>query len=176
MVLDGANTGISWSLTATGSSYSFWYRNNTMGAKPTEHPKLCNRFTYDASPYTTAPTPSLCENQHPSYDGGYMTIFKVDSAIATTVADWKTWLSTHPTTVYYDLATPTTTEITDTNLINQLEAARNTALANGTNVISNTATGNNLAGDLELSYYEYDPTNKYNKWLWLDDDAAYEQM
>lgn len=34
----------------------------------------------------------------------------------------KTWFSTHNTTVYYALATPTDTAITDTNLINQLEA------------------------------------------------------
>ena len=34
---------------------------------------------------------------------------------------WKTWLSTHNTTVYYVLATPTTTEITDSELISQLE-------------------------------------------------------
>ena len=34
---------------------------------------------------------------------------------------FKTWLSTHNTSVYYVLETPTTTEITDTTLINQLE-------------------------------------------------------
>lgn len=34
----------------------------------------------------------------------------------------KTWLSTHNTEVYYILATPTETEITDTTLISQLEA------------------------------------------------------
>lgn len=100
--------------------------------------------------------------------------FKVSSKA--TLQEFKDFLSATPLVFYYPLATPTTTQITDTNLINQLEAARDAALANGTNVISNTATGNNLAGDLELSYYEYDPTNRYNKWLWLDVDAAYEQM
>ena len=93
-----------------------------------------------------------------------------------TVAQVKTWLSSHPTTVYYILATPTDTKITDANLIAQLEAVRTAQLANGTNAISNTATGSKLAGDLELKYYEYDPTNRYNKWLWINADAAYEQM
>lgn len=37
------------------------------------------------------------------------------------VDDFKTWLSTHNTTVYYVLATPTTTEITDSTLISQLD-------------------------------------------------------
>lgn len=42
----------------------------------------------------------------------------------TTVADWRTWLSTHNTSVYYVLATPTYTEITDSELIYQLEGIR----------------------------------------------------
>jgi hypothetical protein len=37
---------------------------------------------------------------------------------------WKNWLSTHNTEVYYILATPTTTEITDSTLISQLEAIK----------------------------------------------------
>jgi hypothetical protein len=37
------------------------------------------------------------------------------------VASFKTWLSTHNVSVYYIEATPTNTEITDTTLINQLE-------------------------------------------------------
>jgi len=42
----------------------------------------------------------------------------------TSVADFKTWLSTHNTIVYYVLATPTYTEITDSTLISQLEAIK----------------------------------------------------
>ena len=42
----------------------------------------------------------------------------------TTVADFKSWLSTHNTIVYYVLSTPTTTEITDTTLISQLNALK----------------------------------------------------
>jgi hypothetical protein len=37
---------------------------------------------------------------------------------------WKTWLQAHNTLVYYILATPTTTEITDTTLLSQLEIAK----------------------------------------------------
>ena len=42
-----------------------------------------------------------------------------------TPADFKTWLSTHNTIVYYPLETPTTEEITDTTLISQLNAIEN---------------------------------------------------
>ena len=54
-----------------------------------------------------------------------------------TKSDWTTWLSTHNTTVYYVLATPTITKITDTTLISQLE---NIAVFTGTNhfTISNS--------------------------------------
>lgn len=38
-------------------------------------------------------------------------------------SDFQTWLSTHNTIVYYVLATPTNTEITDSTLISQLEKA-----------------------------------------------------
>lgn len=55
------------------------------------------------------------------------------------VEDFKTWLSTHNTIVYYVLATPTDTEITDTTLISQLEAINNAlSYEEQTNISSNT--------------------------------------
>ena len=77
--------------------------------------------------------------------------------------------------VWYPLATPTDTTITDQTLIAQLEAVRNATLQ-ASNTITNTATGTNLAGDLELGYYEYDPQNRYDKWLWLDLNNNYEKL
>lgn len=46
--------------------------------------------------------------------------FKTD--VANDLVTWKTWLTTHNTTVYYVLATPTNTQITDATLISQLDA------------------------------------------------------
>ena len=57
----------------------------------------------------------------------------VNSNIANTINNFKTWLSTHNTIVYYVLATPTTTEITDSELISQLESIE---LLEGLNNIS----------------------------------------
>ena len=79
-------------------------------------------------------------------------------------------------TIYYPLATPTDTAITDQTLIAQLEAIRTASLGNGANTITNTATGSNLAGDMEIGYYGYNPTNRYDKWLWLDINNEYEQI
>lgn len=70
-----------------------------------------------------------------------------------TVDDFKTLLNTNPATVYYALATPSDTIITDQTLIEQLESISNASLQNGTNTITNIAIAPNLAGDMEISYY-----------------------
>ena len=88
----------------------------------------------------------------------------------------KAWLSTHNTDVYYALATATDTTITDATLIAQLEAIRTASLENGTNTITNTATGSNLAGDMGIGFYGFAPRNRYDKWLWLDINNEYEQI
>lgn len=86
------------------------------------------------------------------------------------------WLDANDVLSYYALGTPTDTVITDTTLIAQLEAIRTAALENGANTITNTATGSNLAGDMEIGYYGYNPTNRYDKFIWLDLNNNYEQI
>ena len=86
------------------------------------------------------------------------------------------WVSANRPEFYCELSSSTDTTITDTNLIAQLEAIRTAALESGSNTISNTATGTNLAGDLEIGYYGYDPLNKYDKYFWLDVDGGYESL
>ena len=46
---------------------------------------------------------------------------QIRSSGFTNINDFKIWLSTHNTTVYYVLATPTTTQITDQLLVSQLD-------------------------------------------------------
>lgn len=94
----------------------------------------------------------------------------------TTTQGLSAWLAENNTTIYYVVATPTDTTITDQTLIAQLEAIRTASLENGTNTITNTATGTNLAGDMEIGYYGYNPRNRYDKWLWLDINNEYEQI
>jgi hypothetical protein len=83
------------------------------------------------------------------------------------IAQFFEWLAGSNATYNYALATPTDTVITDQTLIAQLEAIRTASLQNGANTITNTATGTNLAGDMEIGYYGFNPTNRYDKWLWL---------
>lgn len=65
------------------------------------------------------------------------------------LASWNTWLADHPTTVYYVLATPTTTEITDATLLEQLEHIY--SLYEGVNNISITPTAG-AQGTMKISY------------------------
>jgi len=48
-----------------------------------------------------------------------------------TLADYKTWLASNNVTVYYVLATPTTTEITNEALVEELEALQDEAISVG---------------------------------------------
>ena len=57
----------------------------------------------------------------------------------TTLSDFKNWLSTHNTTVYTILATPTYTEITNTELIEDLETLYTAKSQEGTTNISITS-------------------------------------
>lgn len=65
-----------------------------------------------------------------------------------TVQDFKVWLSSNNIIVYYVLATPTNTEITDTTLISQLEAIYNAPLYEQTNI---TQANNDLPMVLDIT-------------------------
>lgn len=71
-----------------------------------------------------------------SNNAGRFAIRNKDCANAT---DFKTWLASNNTTVYYPLATPTDTQITDSTLISQLEAIHEWLTRYGYNA---TVTGN----------------------------------
>ena len=68
----------------------------------------------------------------------------------------KTFFSTHPTTVYYALATPTTTEITNQSLIDQLNALKQGGAEEGTTYIKVSATDPNLPAKLYVEAPKYD--------------------
>mgnify|MGYP003308082146 CR=1 FL=1 len=94
----------------------------------------------------------------------------------TTISDasaFKTWLSTHNTTVYYALATPTDTEITDANLIAQLDALLDAELYNGQNNIAVMSSAQ-PAGSLDMSYVMFDATNRHKVYIWSNSDNTWQ--
>ena len=68
-----------------------------------------------------------------------------------TATAFKTWLSTHNTDVYYAMATPTYTEITDSTLLTQLNNLWNN-LKTYKNITNIAITGGDIAGELNLTY------------------------
>ena len=103
---------------------------------------------YIAGSLTTARNTS---NNYGVYDNGTYNLWL--NAQNMTINDFKTWLSTHNTEILYPLATPTTIEITNTELINQLESIKS---QDGTTNISITSenlpmiiNASALKGDVE---------------------------
>lgn len=71
----------------------------------------------------------------------------------TTITDFHTWISNNPITLYYALATPTDTKITDADLVAQLDALGALRLFVGENNILVGATSPNLPATLQFDYY-----------------------
>lgn len=93
-------------------------------------------------------------------DGGRL---EIRNTSWTTASDLNTWLAANPTTVYYALATPTDTEITNEALIEQLEAILSQGYTYaGTNNITTVITAGNEQGELEIGYY-----NAYDSYLYV---------
>ena len=78
--------------------------------------------------------------------------FGADSAI-NTLALFKTWLDDNKLIVYYSLATPTNTKITDATLISELNALADALGYKDKTIITVSATGTNLPAILEVSAY-----------------------
>ena len=81
---------------------------------------------------------------------GRLAIRNKDCANATA---FKTWLASNNTTVYYPLATPTDTKITDATLISQLNTINAAVLPKPVAHIAVGATDTNLPAPLKIAYY-----------------------
>jgi len=100
--------------------------------------RMCDHFSY-ASGQQTWGNYYLHNN--------WLVILDSNSVIAS-ANDLKNWLANNPTTIYYVLATPTTTEITDSELISQLESIELLEGLNNVSVVSPS-----LSGIFEIEYY-----------------------
>jgi hypothetical protein len=83
-----------------------------------------------------------------------------------TLNEWKTNLGAAPLVLYYLPATPTDTEITNSELIEQLDNLASAALYSGQNNIF-TVTPNEVP-TLELDYVTYDKYNQNKVYIWND--------
>jgi len=118
VVLDGTETGQEYSNKDTENYYCYWLNapDDIIVSQNVLNLLKCNYFKESTwndiySKSHDTPVIALRDNKRLYFRSG-----------ENTFSNFQAWLSTHNTIVYYVLATPTTTQITDTTLINQLNA------------------------------------------------------
>ena len=119
IVLDGSENG--WNRSSILTNTTAYNLDSNIGYKATSgnsNDALLNYFKGNSNGY------SVDEQCFWFNSSGYLRI-RINKTIASTIEELKTWLSTHNTEVYYILNTPTNTEITDEELISQLNTIKN---------------------------------------------------
>ena len=173
VVLDGTQTITitNWRATETSVGWIYPYSlTNNACQSSSDHasPVLSNNFT----------THSYADLYNKSVDNGIATfngssygiVIRAADTSLTSASAINAWLSTHPTTVYYALATPTTTEITDSTLLSQLNFIAN--LYGGTNNIMLVGTG--AQGEIGVEYQTWEKYNRYDVYIWNDQIDDYQ--
>ena len=105
------------------------------------------------------------------YSGSTNTFF-IRNTTLTTLASVQS--ATSGNYVYYVLATPTTTEITNEALVEELDALLDLQMYNGINNITSSSV--NLPAILELSYETFSQYDSYNKFIWITSLGKYERI
>lgn len=92
-------------------------------------------------------TKNAISNYNNSSNTSGRIVIRIDNNYASTINEFNTWLSTHNVEVWYPLATPITTQITNTTLINQLKTI---SVHTGTNIFT-ISNDNNVIPEIEIT-------------------------
>lgn len=162
------------------STYDFFYAGAISGMEiPVNAGVACYCRTHNGLTSSNSGPDFATEASNYTYAADVHTtqaLVRIKDTRFSSTQDFANWLTQNNTTIYYVVKSATDTAITDQTLIAQLEAIRTASLENGTNTITNTATGTNLAGDMEIGYFGFKPTNRYDKFIWLNLNNNYEQI
>lgn len=143
IALNGSES--TWSIAKTGTSSYFYrlrYVNDRKGKTGDVNNILSNNYSFaDIGSNNEVQGFTITSNNE----------LRIRYGTEDTLANFKTWLSTHNTNVYYILATPTRTKITDSELVSQLNALAQAQLYNGYN---NITVSGDLKGQVQI-YYNY---------------------
>ena len=163
VVLDGSESG--WIYTDNrGSYYRYYMPNFTTGLTLGIHSIITNYF--------------IDRGNQPIGEYNFAQLSANDLYIQieniTTLGEFKTWLSTHNTEVYYVLATPIEEEITEPTLIAQLEAIYNNAKSYEGETHIFTITENE-SPYIEAEYSIDNIENTVNKVTSIDENSTNKQ-
>ena len=142
----------------SGSKYCHYVALPNVNTRTVGSNILSDYFVYDQN--TTDNIYSQVGTMLKSSDGnGYFT-YSGD------LASFKTWLGTHNVTVYYDLAEPVVTEITDSTLLSQLNTLVNVSSMNSRTqvVVTQTEQANKTLMTVDVKVY---------KWLYIGKEGPY---
>ena len=172
--LDGTE---SWVKGNGGTSHWYHLANIFSKLKSINQPNPFSKFAYSTHYENREITNANTQLGFTILTANNLANIRIRTSGEDTTSNFKAWLATNKPAVYAPLPTEfqTDTVITDTTLIAQLEAIR-TASLQASNTITNSTPAPNLAGDMEVGYYSYNPTNRYDKWIWLDINNSYEQL
>lgn len=154
VVLDGSEN--SWGVSSTGN---YFYINKNDMRKSSGGWEIAKAYSNNYYPYSF----NNIYNGTPDYGLGIgynSSIMAIKHKDITSKDDFKTWLSTHNTEVYYVLTTPTYEIITNETLINQLKAIEKLDTYN--NYTAVTATGDLINPELECVLFSQPA---YQKWV-----------
>ena len=142
VVLDGSE---SWYAQDRELTNSWRYFTSNILPSSVENVALCDNFiSVNANSINITDAEAICRINEKQI------AIRLNKSRATSIETLKTWLGSHNTKLYYVLTTPTTTEITNTTLISQLDA-----LAKSYNSQTNISQENNdLASILNATALE----------------------
>ena len=152
---------VGWATSTGGSLYATGF---TSAYNAKVDITLSNIFTHDWTAWAGAGKFGITSS-------GNLWIMTGDTSVVDT--NVSTWLTSKSAIMFYILATPTDTEITDSELVGQL------------NTISELYQGmNNLwlipsagaQGEMEVTWFVYDKNNRYDKYLWINQNSEYESI
>ena len=156
IVLNGSET---WTKSyGSGSKYCLYTalpnaKNNSTLAYST---LLCDRFIGDVKT-----TDSMLSEVGTMVQNGTNAYF----TYTTDVSDFKTWLGSNNVTLYYILADPVNTEITDSTLLSKLNSLRNKTLSNRNRIIlTQTTQANTVVLNVDVGV---------SKWLYIGKEGPY---
>lgn len=141
VVLNGTTTPFTNQFTAANSKYRFTYDDSSIPnySSGTTASLYCDRLTGGTIGNTWNNIERIAYN-----DAGNRFIMYIGAISSSSLADANTWLTSNNVTIYYILATPTDTAITNDGLISQLNdiASQAHAYKTRTHIVASAATGN----------------------------------
>lgn len=158
LVLDGTETG--WIKVPTATVENRYYKQDilTDPISPALRTIYCNYFAYGGVSVSSV---NMEIGKFYSWSSTLPNRLTFAIDVGDNLGNFKTWLSTHKPTIYYEKYTPTSTQITDETLISQLDAIyEHLQLVKGTNHI--TVTAEDIAPYMDLTYMQDLPSKLDN--------------